>query len=723
MAPASSTRHGLAPWIVLASFLTLTALASAYVWKSSQIFERADFERERSAALDDIRFRSDTYVNVLRAAGGLFAAGQNVTRDQFRSYVQALEIPKRHPGIQGIGLSVRVRGQHLQGVVMEMRLNEFADFRVWPEEPPRDEYHTIVLLQPLDDRNRAAIGYDMSTNVTRYQAMTRARDTGEAAATAPVRLVQEIDPGEEQRGFLIYVPVYTARGTPATVEERRDKLYGYVYAPFRANDLFNAIFASQSRDVAFSIFDGNNPFYVSSPAPSESPRYESASTIEVGGREWTVRIASRRIAGANPVIFTLSTAVGGVIISLLLFALLRMQLRGRARAEQIADTLRQSEAELQAANRAKDEFLATLSHELRTPMTAIMGWSKLLGEELDEDTRAVAVDAIQKSSAAQAQLIEDLLDVSRITAGKMKIEPAPLELAPIVDLAVAAVAPAAEAKGIDVRLQLPETPLIVCGDPARLQQIIWNLVSNAVKFTPSGGTVDLRLRAEGEEAVVDVIDSGEGIDPAFLPHVFERFRQADSSTTRAYTGLGLGLAIVRHLVELHGGSVAAHSDGDQEGSTFTVRLPVMRTEVPVHQADEPRDAQLSGMLDGIRILVVDDEPDVRRYALAVFRMSGADGRGAASTEEALRVFEEWPADVVVTDIGMPQRDGFELLREIRERSDVPIVALTAYARVEDRERAAEAGFDAFVSKPVDPGSLRATIASVLTRSERAEKVV
>jgi signal transduction histidine kinase len=705
------TPGAIAPWMVLASLLTITAFAAAYVWESSHVAARARFERDKRIALDDIRFRLDTYVNVLRAAGGLFAAGENVTRDQFRSYVKALEIQRRHPGIQGIGLTLRIRPQHVADVILDLRLNDFPEFTIWPADPPREEYHAIVLLEPLDRRNRAAIGYDMFTNPVRREAMTRARDSGDAAASAPVRLVQELDV-EGQRGFLIYVPIYATGVVPQSVAERQEKLYGFVYAPFRSADLFSAI-VGMPEDVAFSIWDGDSLFFASTPRLPEQPRYEAMDRLPVAGRSWVVRFASTEAQTRAPMVSTLATAAGGIVISLLLFALLRIQLRDKARAEEIADTLRESEAELQAANRAKDEFLATLSHELRTPMTAIMGWSKLLGEELDDETRMVAVDAIQKSSGAQSQLIEDLLDVSRITAGKMKIEPEPLELGPIVETASAAVAPAAESKGLHVEVDMPHGPIFVLGDAARLQQVVWNLFSNAVKFTPEEGTVKVRLRAENDEAVLDVIDSGQGIEPEFLPYVFDRFRQADSSTTRAYTGLGLGLAIVKHLVELHGGTVAAHSDGQQKGSWFTVRLPLLGDASPVLGAHAPRDGALVGSLQGRCVLVVDDEDDVRNYAAAVFRMSGAEVRAATSTEDALNTLKTWTPDIVVTDIGMPDRDGFDLLRSIREVSGVPVIALTAYARGEDRERALEAGFQAFISKPVDPGELRSAVSDVL----------
>jgi CheY-like chemotaxis protein/nitrogen-specific signal transduction histidine kinase len=403
-------------------------------------------------------------------------------------------------------------------------------------------------------------------------------------------------------------------------------------------------------------------------------------------------------------------AGGGVLLSFLLFALLRVQLNARRRAEEVADKLRESEAELQAASRAKDEFLATLSHELRTPMTAIIGWSKLLGEELDAETREVAIEAIRKSSATQAQLIEDLLDVSRITAGKMKIDRAVIDVGPIIAAAEAAIAPVAETKGVELQISVPASPLMVLGDAARLQQVVWNLLSNAVKFTDAGGSVSVSAREEGDQVVIDVSDTGKGIDPEFLPHVFERFRQADSSTTRSYAGLGLGLAIVRHLVEMHGGQVSAFSAGAGVGSRFEVRLPLLVGAVAPAELHHPHE---SAELRGAKVVVVDDEDDVRSYALTVFRMGGAEVRAAASAEEARELVQEWRPDIVVTDIGMPGEDGYDLLRWLRQQTALPVVALTAYAREEDRDRAEDAGFDAFVAKPVDPMTLRRAVAEVL----------
>jgi signal transduction histidine kinase/ActR/RegA family two-component response regulator len=497
-------------------------------------------------------------------------------------------------------------------------------------------------------------------------------------------------------------------------------LYGFVYAPFRAGDLFGAILSARRPGAVVTVTDGNTLLFTDdAPNRATKPRYTATRRIRLAGREWAINFASPP-APLNLSPLTVATAVGGLLVSYLLFALLRVQLRARSEAERIAETLRRSESALQAASHAKDEFLATLSHELRTPMTAILGWSKMLAEELDLDTRAVATDAILKSSKAQAQLIDDLLDVSRITSGKMNIETTALDLSPIVRAAVDAVSPAADAKGVTVGVALLDEPVQVSADPNRMQQIIWNLVSNAVKFTPRGGQVEVALNTEGEQAVLTVSDTGEGISPEFLPFVFDRFRQADSSTTRTYTGLGLGLAIVRHLVELHGGTVQAHSEGLGRGARFTVRLPLLVGETDLDDTLRRDDQSAVHSLRGAKILVVDDEDDVRSYAAAVFRMSGSEVRAARSADEALDLAATWRPDVVVSDLGMPQKDGFELLRAIRESGDgfatVPVIALTAYAQPKDRERAEEAGFDAFVSKPVDPEELRRAVGAVLRKS-------
>ncbi|HKO54466.1 MAG TPA: CHASE domain-containing protein [Thermoanaerobaculia bacterium] len=701
------------PWVVLAVFLALTATATAYVSRMAELAVRNRFDNAAQSARGAIQGRVETYVNVLLAANSLFAAEQTVTQDEFRDYVANLDVQRRYPGMQGIGLALRFSKDRLEEVSSTMRSEGYPEFRVWPERP-RDEYTAIIILEPQDRRNRAVLGYDMATDPVRRAAMFRARDDGQPAVTGTVHLLPEI--GEPRHiGFLIYVPIYTTHETPDTIGLRRETLYGWVYAPFRAQELFAGLFPARGSGFdSLEVYDGGQLLYRS--GETNDGHFQRKTKVSVLGREWTV-VFRRGSVGATSLLTT-ATLVGGLIITLLLFTVLRLQTRGRAAAEATAERLRRSEAELQRANQAKDEFLATLSHELRTPMTAIIGWARLLGEgDLDEETMAAAIDAIQKSSRAQAQLIDDLLDVSRITAGKMHLDPRPIELAPVVSAAIDSVMPAAEVKGVRIERRLPSEPLVVEGDAHRIQQVLWNLLSNAVKFTPRDGLVRVTLRAEDGQAVIEVTDTGRGIDPAFLPHVFERFRQADSSMTRAYTGLGLGLAIVRHLVEMHGGSVEAYSEGEDRGATFRVRLPLGASDA--RTADDARPAYVGDALRNACILVVDDEESVRSYAAAVFRIAGADVRIVESGQKALELLAAWTPDVIITDLGMPEMDGYELLRRIRARGILaPVIALTAYARPEDREAAMREGFTAYVAKPVEPEELRRLVADVLATARR-----
>ncbi|MBV9925814.1 MAG: PAS domain S-box protein [Acidobacteria bacterium] len=385
----------------------------------------------------------------------------------------------------------------------------------------------------------------------------------------------------------------------------------------------------------------------------------------------------------------------------------------------------------QEANRIKDEFLATLSHELRTPLTAIFGWASMLatGKLGPQDvTRAVA--AIERNARAQRQIVEDVLDVSRIITGKLRLEMRPVELRVVVQDAVESVRPAAEAKGVYLSTLLAPDAGEVKADPDRLQQVMWNLLSNAVKFTPAGGRVEVELRREDGRAALRVGDTGEGISPEFLPHVFDRFRQADMGTTRQHGGLGLGLAIVRHLVELHCGEVRAESEGKGKGSTFTLRLPLG----PVRRDPETptpavaigakdagvEHAQSSASLAGTRVLLVEDEDDARAMLKALLEGFGASVEAVGSAAEAWQRLEGGGCDLLLSDIGMPDEDGYSLVGRVRGHgaarvSETPAVALTAYARDDDRERSLAAGFDAYLAKPVEPSELLEVLAGLVKR--------
>jgi PAS domain S-box-containing protein len=368
------------------------------------------------------------------------------------------------------------------------------------------------------------------------------------------------------------------------------------------------------------------------------------------------------------------------------------------------------------ANRIKDEFLATLSHELRTPLNAVLGWIGLIesGAMTEEQVRG-ALATISRNARAQAQLVDDLLDVSRILSGKLKVRTTALDLAEVAEAALDVVRPAAQAKEIELRASFFTRPVLITGDGDRLQQVVWNLLSNAVKFTPPHGRVELDVQATPDGIELAVRDTGQGIAPAFAPHVFDRFRQADSSTTRPYGGLGLGLAIARSIVELHGGTIEASSKGLGQGATFRVQLPI--GGVSERRRDKRPAIDVAALKDA-RVLVVDDQSDERVLLTAMFEFAGATVRTTATVAEAFQELAEGTFDLVVSDLAMPVEDGYRLVRRLRMRpeyNDIPAVAVTAHARPEDRDAALAAGFDAYVSKPLDRDMLLGRAANLIMR--------
>ena len=404
--------------------------------------------------------------------------------------------------------------------------------------------------------------------------------------------------------------------------------------------------------------------------------------------------------------------------------------RGREQAERAAEENERLYRETQEANRLKDEFLAMLSHELRTPLTAILGWAHMLRTgQFDENSIGGAYETIERNARAQAQLIDDLLDVSRIITGKLRLDMRAVNPNNFIDSAVEAVRPGAESKGVRIRKILDTGVISVAGDPVRLQQVVWNLLSNAVKFTPRGGLVQVRLSRVNSHVEIAVGDTGQGISPEFLPHVFDRFRQADQKITRQHGGLGLGLSIVRHLVELHGGTVRAESEGDGRGSTFTVTLPVapvyMETEAGerVHPAARETlpNYECPDRLDGLKILIVDDERDTLEMLRIGLSNCGAEVIVTGSAADALEALSSSTPDVIISDIGMPDVDGYEFMRKVRALpaeggGRVPSVALTAYARTEDRLQALRSGYQMHVPKPVELAELVAVTASLAQRA-------
>ena len=393
------------------------------------------------------------------------------------------------------------------------------------------------------------------------------------------------------------------------------------------------------------------------------------------------------------------------------------QKHAAAERERLLEAERVARAEAERASRLKDDFVAMVSHELRTPLNAMLGWTQLMTRARnDPAVIARGLDVVARNTRLQAQLISDLLDISRIVAGKLQLDTRTVDLRAIVGQAFETIEEEARTQGVEIEGELDEGASLVWGDPSRLQQVFWNLLSNAIKFTPRGGRVRVRLRFGGSHAHLEVADNGAGIRADALPHVFDRFHQADRSITRRFGGLGLGLAIVRHLVELHGGQVEAASEGEGKGATFTVTLPVVGDAVDHERRKERREAtDVSVGLETIRLLVVEDEADTLEFLRRLLTTHGATVLTAVNAGEALLLMRDEKPDLLISDIGLPEVDGYDLIQRVRREAspgrDIPAIALTAYARSEDRTRALRAGYQAHIAKPVEPNELLAMIAS------------
>jgi PAS domain S-box-containing protein len=388
--------------------------------------------------------------------------------------------------------------------------------------------------------------------------------------------------------------------------------------------------------------------------------------------------------------------------------------------ERLLEAERAARGAAERANRVKDEFVAMVSHELRTPLNAILGWSQLMTKpDADHEMVRRGAEVIARNTRVQAQLISDLLDISRIVSGKLRLDVHHVDLPAVIADAIDTVQKDADDKGVIIDRQLEQSVGSIAGDPARLQQIVWNLLTNAIKFTPKGGTVTVTLRRSSPDAEITVTDTGVGIKPDFLPQIFDRFQQADQSITRRFGGLGLGLAIVKHLVELHGGSIRAESPGDGQGAMFTIVLPSStRAHTPeIERPDaKPHEVHSAAALKGIRVFIIEDEPDTREFLERFLTTYGAAVVAVSTATEALARLPVCEADILISDIGLPDMDGYDLMQQVRRMEPqtcgaIPAIALTAYARTEDRTRAFRAGYQAHLAKPVEPAELVATIVS------------
>ena len=711
-------RRSWTPWLVLLLSLLLTAVVTYYASATAKTQDRLRFQNLVQRNQGVLQNRMETYVALLRGATGLFSTSEDVSREEFRSFVSGLEVDRRYPGIQGIGFALRVGATWKDAVTAETRRAGDSRFTIWPESS-FDDLYPVFYLEPLDARNRAAVGFDMYTEATRRAAMERARDTGRPAASGRVKLVQETE-RRKQSGFVIYVPVYKHGSPLATVEDRREALVGFIYAPFRADDLLRGILGSGNPNLALEVYAGEpslRNLLHRSHAPrvvGPDPRFTSTDRFAVAGSPWTVVYSSLPVfeaGSARDQVWIL--LVLGLLTSATLFAVSRSQIAARAQAE--------------AASQTKDRFMATLSHELRTPLTPVLAVISRLEarpQPLPADARD-GLAMIRRNVELEARLIDDLLDLTRISQGKLELRRGPTDVRQVLAHALEACERPGTA-GPAVITEIEDAELWTWADAPRLTQVFWNLISNARKFTPPEGKVRVRARREEGEVVVEVADTGIGIEPEVLPRVFDAFHQGQRNITRRFGGLGLGLAISEKFVSLHGGRIGAASQGRGEGSTFTVRLPAGKPAVPPsfpwETAPEPprAPAAIVGEYRPLHILLVEDHPDTAEAMADLLRATGrkvtvagsvAEGRAAAESAGGIGA-NGGRIDLVLSDIGLPDGSGHDLMAELSRRFGLRGIALTGYGMEEDVERSRQVGFARHLTKPVSLEQLESAIRQV-----------
>jgi signal transduction histidine kinase/CheY-like chemotaxis protein len=720
----------------------LSIAASSYLsWSSVVARDRedhAEFLTDAQQLHRQLQSGLNSYVEVVRTGAVLLSADNEINGAEFRRFVDALQLPERYPAMDGMGFAQCIRRADLTRVLRTLALDGNR-IRPWPRTT-RGESCPMVFLEPVRSRNPRTLGFDLSSESLLLEAMVTARDSGQPQLSRHFDALTFWDANQSQANVMAFVPVYRHSTRQRTIEERRRTFLGLVFSPLDTRRLFEHVVDLKAPGLEFQVFDGPTPSADHAlgglATGATRARYHTARTVQVAGREW---LFEARMAGDDAAIIPRAAAqtfAGGFILSFLFFVITRAQVRAwetaarhEAELRASADALQERETQANAANRAKDEFLATLSHELRTPLNVVLGWVGMLRKRMMTEERAAhALEIIERNARQQAELIDDLLDVSSIITGKLQLELRLLDFAAIVSTVTESLRPGAVAKGVLLHFSSPEKAAVK-GDPDRLRQTVWNLLSNAVKFTPAGGSVQVELTCDPGAVRLSVRDTGVGISAEFLPRVFDRFQQADSSTTRAHSGVGLGLAIVRELVELHGGTVQAESAGLGQGAVFTISLPAA-SAVTSPAASTTLSETPMRQLQGVRVLVVDDDPHTLDMLTEALRMSGAEVTSADSARHALARLAESHADVIVSDIAMPGEDGLWLMDRVRSLPGrlgaIPAIALTALARSEDRTRALDAGFQIHMAKPVRLSDLQTIVGELALRpgpGEHADQAV
>lgn len=587
------------PYFVLVLSLILTTGATFLFYQSAKTKDNTRFVSNVNRIRASLDNRLGLYIALLKSGRGFIESTEELNLEKFTNFIQSLEIEKNYNGVQGIGYTKTVKNTERDEFLAKMRAEGMTDYRVFPDSE-NPVYQPIVYLQPPSDRNQKAVGFDMASEENRWAAMQSARDTGTEQTTRRVVLVQE-NGEDRQFGFLIYLPVYKNSGTPATVEERRERITGYIYSPFRATNFLRDVKDNAGiDDIVITIYDGEpdaEHFMAQTEGGTErnfseriGGKYSALNEIEVAGRRWVVRYDSLpAFAAQSSINWTPLIFLVGVIFSLLLFGMTYWESSTRTKLEETAENLSESERQIQgllekeqaarriaeAANATKDEFISVVSHELRTPLNAIAGWTRILkSNDLSNNTKDLALQKIEKNLRLQTTLVEDLLNYSQLVSNKENLEKKEIDCAEIFENVFAEFVKIAEKKGVNFIKENQLNGEKVLGDAGKIKIVIINLLSNALKFTPPEGSIIARLSEQDETVEIKIEDSGRGINSEFLPHIFDRFSQYDSSTTRKFGGLGLGLAVSKHIVNLHNGTIEAKSEGEGKGSTFSVRLPL-----------------------------------------------------------------------------------------------------------------------------------------------------
>jgi signal transduction histidine kinase/CheY-like chemotaxis protein len=715
---------GLAPLVVLVVALSVTALGTVFVERVVSERDRMRFDDGIAMHLRDIEQRAHTYIDALHAAAALVALKPNLSRDDFRYFVERLEPSHRYPDIQGIGWVPRVDATAKDDFVRATQIEGRREFRIWPESN-RSTHYPVLYLEPETDPHQ--VGYDLASDAERLATLEVAASVGVAVASGKLRLANGSD------GFIVFMPVYSGPVVPSTVDERLRQLRGFAFSPFRARELFKSTFANRKHLIAVAVYDGEavaaDRLYYDDQHEQRAAGsvLEARRRIAVAGRTWTLVFAPTKEFGARSqshlVPFVL---LGGLVLSLLLTGITWSETRARAAAERATHELQQSREALRRANAAKDEFLAMLGHELRNPIGALANTVRVMRMTAPDDpVLHRSLDVAARQVRHQTRLVDDLLDVSRMSTGKIRLQKQKLDLHEVVKSAVADARARVAEHGLELSFRRGSRPLTVVGDPVRLGQIFTNLLNNAIKYTPAGGRIEVAAEADpaGGQATVRVRDTGSGIEPHALERIFDLFAQAENAKERAQGGLGIGLTLARQLVELHGGRIEARSAGRGKGSEFCVRLPTVGGSPEAVEYEDSRVSVRVGLEDGqpqaLTILIVEDNADARHMLTDLLKLLGHRVVTAEDGAAGIAQAREHQPDVALVDLGLPVMNGYDVARTLRAGADthsILLVALTGYGQPEDRRRALESGFDEHLVKPLNLSRLNQLLERGFSRS-------